>query len=73
MCNFGEEIKQWTDVLGVDRTPARADAPASGWTRTCYGSTGDQAPVEGISLQGVGRNLVTSGMAAWSSPAWRPV
>ncbi|MGW7046516.1 extracellular catalytic domain type 1 short-chain-length polyhydroxyalkanoate depolymerase [Streptomyces avermitilis] len=62
--NFGEEIKQWTDVLGAGGTPARTDAPASGWTRTRYGSTGDQAPVEGISLQGVGHNLVTAGMAA---------
>ncbi|MGX5184466.1 extracellular catalytic domain type 1 short-chain-length polyhydroxyalkanoate depolymerase [Streptomyces avermitilis] len=62
--NFGEEIKQWTEVLGAGRTPARTDAPESGWTRTRYGSTGDQAPVEGISLQGVGHNLVTAGMAA---------
>ncbi|MFE9996984.1 extracellular catalytic domain type 1 short-chain-length polyhydroxyalkanoate depolymerase [Streptomyces avermitilis] len=62
--NFGEEIKQWTDVLGAGGTPARTDAPESGWTRTRYGSTGDQAPVEGISLQGVGHNPVTAGMAA---------
>ncbi|MEU9469117.1 PHB depolymerase family esterase [Streptomyces avermitilis] len=62
--NFGEEIKQWTDVLGAGGTPARTDAPESGWTRTRYGSTGDQAPVEGVSLQGVGHNLVTAGMAA---------
>ncbi|MFF7656390.1 PHB depolymerase family esterase [Streptomyces sp. NPDC007983] len=62
--NFGEEIKQWTNVKGVSQTPARTDSPQSGWTRTRYGSTGDQAPVEAISLQGVGHNLVTSGMAA---------
>lgn len=62
--NFGEEIKQWTNVKGVGQTPARTDSPQSGWTRTRYGSTGDQAPVEAISLQGVGHNLVTSGMAA---------
>ncbi|GAA5700914.1 extracellular catalytic domain type 1 short-chain-length polyhydroxyalkanoate depolymerase [Streptomyces avermitilis] len=62
--NFGEEVKQWTEVLGAGGTPARTDAPESGWTRTRYGSTGDQAPVEGISLQGVGHNLVTAGMAA---------
>ncbi|MEU9392990.1 PHB depolymerase family esterase [Streptomyces sp. NPDC048324] len=62
--NFGEEIKQWTDVLGVGQTPAAIDTPASGWTRTRYGSTGDQAPVEAISLQGVGHNLYTSGMAS---------
>ncbi|MFE7856225.1 PHB depolymerase family esterase [Streptomyces sp. NPDC057403] len=62
--NFGEEIKQWTDVLGVGQTPAATDTPASGWTRTRYGSTGDQAPVEAISLQGVGHNLYTNGMAS---------
>ncbi|ALV38984.1 PHB depolymerase family esterase [Streptomyces sp. CdTB01] len=62
--DFGEEIKQWTDVLGVGRTPAATDSPVSGWTRTRYGSTGDQAPVEAISLQGVGHNLYTNGMAS---------
>ncbi|WP_030931140.1 PHB depolymerase family esterase [Streptomyces sp. NRRL S-646] len=62
--DFGEEIKQWTNVLGVGQTPAATDSPASGWTRTRYGSTGDQAPVEAISLQGVGHNLYSSGMAS---------
>jgi poly(hydroxyalkanoate) depolymerase family esterase len=62
--NFGEEIKQWTNVLGVGQTPAATDSPVSGWTRTRYGSTGDQAPVEAISLQGVGHNLYSYGMAS---------
>ncbi|WP_199828869.1 PHB depolymerase family esterase [Streptomyces sp. NRRL B-24085] len=62
--NFGEEIKQWTNVLGVSQTPAATDTPASGWTRTRYGATGDRAPVEAISLQGVGHNLYATGMAA---------
>ncbi|MEU9896717.1 PHB depolymerase family esterase [Streptomyces phaeochromogenes] len=62
--NFGEEIKQWTNVLGVSQTPAATDSPQSGWTRTRYGSTGDRAPVEAISLQGVGHNLYAYGMAA---------
>ncbi|MFF4029821.1 PHB depolymerase family esterase [Streptomyces sviceus] len=62
--NFGEEIKQWTNVLGVSQTPAVTDTPVSGWTRTRYGATGDRAPVEAISLQGVGHNLYTTGMAA---------
>ncbi|MFJ5177657.1 PHB depolymerase family esterase [Streptomyces griseoviridis] len=62
--NFGEEIKQWTNVLGVSQTPAATDTPATGWTRTRYGATGDQAPVEAISLQGVGHNLYANGMAA---------
>nr|WP_046257169.1 PHB depolymerase family esterase [Streptomyces sp. WM6386] len=62
--NFGEEIKQWTNVRGVGQTPAATDTPQSGWTRTRYGGTGDQAPVEAISLQGVGHNLYAWGMAA---------
>jgi acetylxylan esterase len=62
--NFGEEIKQWTNVLGVGQTPVYTDTPQSGWTRTRYGSSGDQAPVEGISVAGVGHSLPLSGMAA---------
>ncbi|MFI0541277.1 poly(hydroxyalkanoate) depolymerase family esterase [Streptomyces canus] len=62
--NFGEEIKQWTNVLGVSQTPAATDTPVSGWTRTRYGATGDRAAVEAISLQGVGHNLYATGMAA---------
>jgi cellulase/cellobiase CelA1 len=62
--NFGEEIKQWTNVLGVSQTPAATDTPQSGWIRTRYGATGDRAPVEAISLQGVGHNLYVNGMAA---------
>ncbi|MBO3083678.1 extracellular catalytic domain type 1 short-chain-length polyhydroxyalkanoate depolymerase [Cellulomonas fengjieae] len=62
--NFGEAIKQWTDVLGVSATPASTDSPASGQTRTRYGATGDRAPVEAISLQGVGHNLPVDAAAA---------
>ncbi|MFI1000507.1 PHB depolymerase family esterase [Streptomyces galbus] len=62
--NFGEEIDQWTDVQGVSRTPAATDSPAAGWTRTRYGSTGDRAPVEAVSLQGVGHGVYARGMGA---------
>ncbi|MDQ0934826.1 poly(hydroxyalkanoate) depolymerase family esterase [Streptomyces turgidiscabies] len=62
--NFGEQIKQWTNVLGLSQTPARTDSPQSGWTRTRYGNTGDQATVEAISLQGVGHSVPATGMAA---------
>ncbi|MCM1976015.1 PHB depolymerase family esterase [Streptomyces sp. G1] len=60
--NFGEEIKQWTNVHGLGQTPAATDSPRAGWTRTRYGGTGDQAPVEAISLQGVGHNLYSYGV-----------
>jgi cellulase/cellobiase CelA1 len=61
--NFAEEIKQWTNVLGVSQTPVLTDTPQSGWTRTRYGSTGVQAPVEAISVAGVGHSLPLSGQA----------
>jgi poly(hydroxyalkanoate) depolymerase family esterase len=62
--NFGEEIKQWTNVLGVSQTAAFTDSPQSGWTRTRYGGTGIDAPVEAISVQGAGHVLPLAGMAA---------
>ncbi|WP_305786482.1 extracellular catalytic domain type 1 short-chain-length polyhydroxyalkanoate depolymerase [Symbioplanes lichenis] len=61
--NFGEEIKQWTNVLGVSQTPVATDTPQSGWTRTRYGANIVQAPVEGISVANVGHSLPLSGMA----------
>ncbi|HZR42057.1 MAG TPA: PHB depolymerase family esterase [Ktedonobacteraceae bacterium] len=64
--NFGEEIKQWTNILGVSQTPSFTDHPQSSWTRTRYGGTGIGSPVEGISVQGVGHALPMSGMAAFA-------
>ena len=61
--NFAEEIKQWTNVLGVSQTPVLTDTPQSGWTRTRYGSASAQAPVEAISVAGVGHSLPQAGMA----------
>ena len=55
--NFGEAIKQWTNVHGLSQTPTYTDTPQSGYTRTRYGSSGGQAPVEAISMQGVPHNL----------------
>lgn len=64
--NFGEEIKQWTNVLGVSQTPSFTDSPQASWTRTRYGGTGVGVPVEGISIQGAGHVLPQSGMAAYA-------
>ncbi|MEU7800071.1 PHB depolymerase family esterase [Micromonospora arborensis] len=55
--NFGEQIKQWTNVHGLSQTPTYTDSPQSGYTRTRYGSSGPMAPVEAISMQGVTHNL----------------
>lgn len=61
--NLGEEIKQWTNVLGVSQTPVFTDTPQANWTRTRYGNSGTMAPVEAISLQGVGHSLPLAGQA----------
>lgn len=62
--NFEEEIKQWTNVLGVSQTPSFTDSPQANWTRTRYGATGVGAPVEAIRIQGVGHSLPLAGQAA---------
>ncbi|KAF2753898.1 hypothetical protein EJ05DRAFT_479921 [Pseudovirgaria hyperparasitica] len=37
--NFGEEIREWTSVYGISKTPVSTclDTPIMGWTRTVYG------------------------------------
>jgi poly(hydroxyalkanoate) depolymerase family esterase len=62
--NLGEEVKQWTTVLGLSQTPAFTDHPQPSWTRVRYGGTGVDAPVEAITIQGVGHSLPGAGMAA---------
>jgi poly(hydroxyalkanoate) depolymerase family esterase len=64
--NFGEEIKQWTNLNGLSQTPAFTDHPQSSWTRTRYGATGTQATVEGISIAGVGHQLPMTGQLAYA-------
>src|SRR6185436_5694733 len=62
--NFGEEIKQWTNVLGVSQTASTTDSPQSGWTHTTYKNSAGTVMVEGYAISGVGHSLPTSGMAA---------
>ncbi|MEU4770154.1 PHB depolymerase family esterase [Actinosynnema sp. NPDC023794] len=52
--NFGEAIRQWTNVHGVSTTPTSTEynTPRSTWTRTRYGSR-----VEAIREQGQPHNL----------------
>jgi poly(hydroxyalkanoate) depolymerase family esterase len=64
--NFGEEIKQWTNLHGLTQTPAFTDHPQSSWTRTRYGDTSTRATVEGISIAGTGHTLPQSGMLAYA-------
>ncbi|WP_308799550.1 PHB depolymerase family esterase [Streptomyces sp. UH6] len=62
--NLGEEIKQWTDVLGVSPEPVLTDRPKSGWTRTRYEDDGKQPPLEVISVEGGQHDFPNSGMEA---------
>jgi poly(hydroxyalkanoate) depolymerase family esterase len=64
--NFGEEIKQWTNLHRLSQTPAFTDQPQSNWTRTRYGTTSTQATMEGISISGVGHQLPMSGQLAYA-------
>ncbi|SBT43401.1 extracellular catalytic domain type 1 short-chain-length polyhydroxyalkanoate depolymerase [Micromonospora auratinigra] len=64
--NFGEEIKQWTNLHGLGQTPGFTDHPQSSWTRTRYGATGTRATVEGVSVSGTGHTLPQSGMLAYA-------
>ena len=62
--NFTEEIKQWTNVLGVSQDPTSSDSPRPGWDRTRYADASGTVQVEAISLQGVSHDVLSSGMAA---------
>lgn len=62
--NFGEEIKQWTNVLGVSQTPTSTDTPQTGWTRTRYDNSAGVPQVEAYSIAGAGHVLPLTGMAA---------
>jgi acetylxylan esterase len=64
--NFGEEIKQWTNVLGVSQTPTSTDTPVSGWTRTRYADSSGTVQVEAYSIAGAGHVLPETGMAAYA-------
>jgi len=55
--NFGEEIKMWTNVLGVSQTPTRTDSPQSGWTHTTYANAAGAVEVDAASEQGVTHNI----------------
>jgi poly(hydroxyalkanoate) depolymerase family esterase len=66
--NLGEEIKQWTNVLGVSQTPSATDTPVSGWTRTRYNNAAGTTEVEAYSIAGAGHQLPIqgSGMAGYA-------
>ena len=60
--NFGQEIKQWTNVLGASQAPLATDHPQPGWTRTLYGTRKDDIQVEAYSIRGAGHDMPEIGM-----------
>ncbi len=61
--NLAEEIKQWTDVLGVSQNPSSTDTPAANWTRTRYNNGAGTTQVEAYSISGAGHELPVKGTA----------
>ncbi|MFI5649434.1 PHB depolymerase family esterase [Kitasatospora sp. NPDC051705] len=59
--DLGEEVKQWTDVLGVSQTPSATDSPVVDWTRTRYDNGAGVTQVEAYSLAGAGHELPVKG------------
>ena len=66
--NLGEEIKQWTNVLGVGQTPSSSDTPVANWNRTRYNNGSGTTQVEAYSIVGAGHELPIKGtqMAAYA-------
>lgn len=66
--DLGEEAKQWSNVLGVDRTPPASDTPAADWNRTRYTDRSGTTQVETYSIAGAGHQLPFQGtpMAAYA-------
>ncbi|KAL3421560.1 phb depolymerase family esterase [Phlyctema vagabunda] len=49
--NFGEELKQWSNVLGVSFNHNETNTPISGYTKMVYG---DGSKLVGVSCYNVG-------------------
>jgi len=62
--NFGEEIKQWTNVHGLGQTPTSTDTPQAGWTRTRYATSAGRVMVEAVSMAGTPHNLPVQAASA---------
>jgi len=63
--DLGEGVKQWTNVLGVPATPVATAQLEGTWTRKRYGTDTAAAPVEAISVSGLGHELPKAAMAPY--------
>ncbi|KAK4220536.1 Alpha/Beta hydrolase protein [Podospora fimiseda] len=56
--NYNEQLKQWSNVLGLSNPRNTTNTPRSGWTRSIYGEGNEKtAPLVGYSAQGVGHSV----------------
>jgi len=61
--NLAEDIKQWTNVLGLSETPTGSDTPATGTTRQYWQNACGYTVYETFSLAGVGHAVPFNGGA----------
>ncbi|NJC66601.1 PHB depolymerase family esterase [Planosporangium flavigriseum] len=55
--NFGEEVKQWTNVLRTGLRPTRTDHPRPTWTHTVYTDRSGRVAVDAYSVAGGTHNV----------------
>ena len=61
--NMAEDVKQWTNVLGLDETPSGSDMPKSGTTRQFWKSACGFTVFETFALSGVAHAVPFDGQA----------
>ena len=61
--NVAEDIKEWTNVLGLNATPTGSDTPASGTTRKYWDASCGFTVYETFDLAGVGHSVPFDGSA----------
>ncbi|WP_433936722.1 MYXO-CTERM-sorted multifunctional esterase [Sorangium cellulosum] len=61
--NMAEDVKEWTNVLGLDETPTGTDTPRAGTTRQFWESSCGYTVYEAFSMEGVGHAVPFDGPA----------
>jgi len=61
--NMAEDVKEWTNLLGLSETPTGTDTPKSGTTRQFWKNTCGYTVYETFALSGVGHSVPFDGNA----------
>jgi len=61
--NMAEDIKEWTNLLGLSETPSGTDTPKSGTTHQYWKNSCGYTVYETFALDGVGHAVATDGAA----------